>query len=214
MYSVYMHTCPNGKRYIGMTKCQNMNDRWRYGHGYKHDTDFHNAILEYGWRNIQHTVIDSNLPKEDAEELERRLIAEYATTNPAFGYNSHSGGLSGAKANSVTRRRMSIAQSGERNPRYGTHPSEETREKIGATKRGKPLSDECKRKLSEVLCGANNPASRPVAQYDRNMVLIRVWSYIREAKRHTGANNISACCAGRQKTSGGYIWRYVEVGGV
>lgn len=212
MYSVYMHTCPNGKRYIGMTSCKDMNDRWRYGHGYKHDTDFHNAIMEYGWRNIQHEVVASNLLKEEAEALERELIAEYSTTNPEFGYNSHSGGLKGAKANDNTRKRMSAAQSGEGNSRYGVHLSAETKKKIGASKRGKPLSEECKRKLGEVLGGERNPAAKPVAQYDKNMVLIRILPYIREAEKHTGANNISSCCTGKLKTSGGFIWRHVETG--
>lgn len=29
-YKVYMHTCPNGKKYVGITK-QNVKDRWQNG---------------------------------------------------------------------------------------------------------------------------------------------------------------------------------------
>ena len=63
MYSVYMHTCPNGKRYIGMTSCKDMNDRWRYGHGYKHDTDFHNAIMQVESDEYESGVIAQELLK-------------------------------------------------------------------------------------------------------------------------------------------------------
>nr|DAT38937.1 MAG TPA: intron associated endonuclease [Caudoviricetes sp.] len=136
------------------------------------------------------------------------------TTNPNFGYNSYSGGLKSSKTNAVTRARMSTAQSGKNHPLYGKHRSVETKEKIAASKRGKPLSEECKIKLSVALSGENNPSARPVAQYTKNMILIKVWPYIKAAKAETGANNISMCCAGKQKTSGGYVWRYWQVGGV
>lgn len=213
MYTVYIHICPNGKKYVGMTGKENPEDRWRRGHGYKNDTDFYSAIITYGWRNISHEVVAAELSKEDAESLERELIALYQTTNPEYGYNSHSGGLSGAHINAVTRKRMSNAQSGSNNPRFGKHLSYETKERIAATKRGKPLTEECKRKLSEALSGEKNPTARPVFQYDLEMNLIKKWPYIRAAREATGANNIWACCVGNLKSSGGFIWRYEEAGG-
>ena len=214
MYLVYVHTCPNGKRYVGMTR-QKPNNRWRSGQGYLHCVDFYNAVIEFGWRNITHEIIANDLTKEEAESLERQLIKDFKTTDPRYGYNCHSGGLSGATINKVTRKRMSVAQSGEGNPRYGKHCSNETKDKIGTSKRGKPLTDAHKRKLGEVLGGDKNPAARPVVQYDINMNFIAKWPYIRAAKKETGASNISSCCTGKQKTSGGYIWRYAdEVGGV
>ena len=33
-YKVYMHICPNGKKYIGITQ-QDVLKRWNYGNGYK-----------------------------------------------------------------------------------------------------------------------------------------------------------------------------------
>ena len=33
-YKIYVHTAPNGKRYVGITR-QKLNRRWRYGEGYK-----------------------------------------------------------------------------------------------------------------------------------------------------------------------------------
>lgn len=51
-YYVYKHTVPNGKVYIGITK-QNPSKRWLNGLGYKHSTYFFNAIVKYGWLNIE-----------------------------------------------------------------------------------------------------------------------------------------------------------------
>lgn len=51
-----------------------------------------------------------------------------------------------------------------------------------------------------------------VEQYTKDMVHIATWDAIQDAARELGLkhSNISACCAGRLKTSGGYIWRYKE----
>lgn len=44
-YTVYMHTFPNKKRYIGITK-QELSRRWRGGKGYI-GQPVYNAILKY-----------------------------------------------------------------------------------------------------------------------------------------------------------------------
>ena len=41
-YKVYMHICPNGKKYIGITQ-QDVLKRWNYGNGYK------GCVLFYKW---------------------------------------------------------------------------------------------------------------------------------------------------------------------
>ena len=199
MYSVYIHTCPNGKKYVGMTGQENPKNRWKCGHGYYHCTDFYNAIVEYGWRNIAHEIVATNLEKEEAETLERDLIAHYKTTDPEYGYNSHSGGLKGAKINQTTKSRMRSAQSGEGNPRYGVIPSPETRARISAANKGRVLTKEHREKLGELLGGEKNPAARPVIQYDLSMSPIKRWPYIRAAATATG---------GELKTSGGFVWRF------
>lgn len=214
MYTVYMHTCPNGKRYIGLTSKENLQDRFHSGHGYKNNTDFNNAIIEFGWRNISHEVLASGLTSDEAEKIERDMIAFYKSNDPEYGYNSYNGGLKGMKAGKQTIARMKTAHSKERNPMFGRTQTEETRRKISMAKKGKKLSDECKKKLSRALSGEKNPSAKPVLQYDQEMNLLAVWRYIEEAAKATGANNISSCCKGRLKTSGGYVWRYLEEVGV
>lgn len=66
MYTVYMHVCPNNKRYIGITK-REPSARWGHnGIGYKRNTHFYNAIKLYGWENIKHIIIATDLTLQDA----------------------------------------------------------------------------------------------------------------------------------------------------
>lgn len=90
-YKVYMHTCPNGKKYVGITK-QDVKDRWQNGKGYKPNKRFYNAILKYGWQNIQHEVLFENLTQDEAYKLEIELIALNESNNPNYGYNQTEGG--------------------------------------------------------------------------------------------------------------------------
>ena len=42
--------------------------------------------------------------------------------------------------------------------------------------------------------------------------ILKMFYSIREAERKTGVNNrnICSCCKGRQKSAGGYRWKYVD----
>ena len=55
--------------------------------------------------------------------------------------------------------------------------------------------------------------SKPILQFSKNNKLIKKWGSIREAERHTGIYNthICACCQGKIKSSGGYIWKYYDL---
>ena len=81
---LYMHVCPNGKKYIGITM-QEPNQRWRDGKGYCKNKHFYNAILKYGWNNIQHIILFSDLTEDEANEIEEKLIDEMDLTNPENG---------------------------------------------------------------------------------------------------------------------------------
>lgn len=89
-YCVYMHTCPNGKVYIGLTGIK-PEYRWDNGHGYKRQV-FGQAIAKYGWKNITHTIIQSGLTLEEANALEAELILKYKSNDGNFGYNIDNGG--------------------------------------------------------------------------------------------------------------------------
>ena len=52
--------------------------------------------------------------------------------------------------------------------------------------------------------------TRAVVQYNKNMELVAEFDSLKEASKKIKLkqNNISTCCNGKQKTVGGYIWRY------
>lgn len=90
-YTVYMHTTPSNKRYIGITGQQPYN-RWLRGKGYAKNDYFTKAINKYGWDNIKSETLYKHLTKEKALEKEIKLIREYNTTNRKYGYNISKGG--------------------------------------------------------------------------------------------------------------------------
>ena len=106
-FIVYIHTTPNGKKYIGITQ-KKPKERWRNGKGY--DTQyFGKAIKKYGWKNIKHEIIEEGLTEEQAEIKEKELILLYKTNDIKFGYNIESGGKHNT-CSEETRKKMSTAQ--------------------------------------------------------------------------------------------------------
>lgn len=82
-YSVYVHTFPNGKRYVGRSK--NPLTRWNNGRGYMTNEAMYKDIEKYGWDNIEHSIIAENLTLEEANRLERNIIDYYNLVEE--GYN-------------------------------------------------------------------------------------------------------------------------------
>lgn len=67
----------------------------------------------------------------------------------------------------------------------------------------------CTRKYNNNYKNKNQSISKRVNQYDLNGNYIATYNSTMEATRKLGINrNISACCLGKAKTCGGYIWRY------
>lgn len=166
-YTVYMHITPNGKRYVGITSLEPVK-RWCNGMGYKTQPLFFRAITKYGWHNIEHKVLYTDLTKERAIEIEIQLIAEYDSTNPQNGYNCTIGGegANGVRLSEVTRKKISESHKGEKAVWYGKHLPEEMRKQISEKVKclwddeeyrqrhveastGKKQSDEAKRKKGD-----------------------------------------------------------------
>ena len=55
-------------------------------------------------------------------------------------------------------------------------------------------------------------AGRKIVQFDMDGNEIKTWDSIAKASRHYGVarTTIGGCCAGRQKTSCGFVWRYAD----
>ena len=113
-WCVYKHTNKsNGKCYIGIT-CQKPTARWRNGDGYSGNTFFYRAIKKYTWDGFVHEILSDNLSKRDAEDIEKALIREFNSNNPAFGYNITSGGDGsvGLKHSDATREKIAESRIG------------------------------------------------------------------------------------------------------
>ena len=179
-YSVYKHTFPNGKVYIGITS-QKPKYRWNNGKGYTTKNKegkfvqrrIANAIQKYGWNNVKHKILFEDLTKDKAEQKEIELIQEYHSDNIKFGYNIAKGGScsffskemklrmseshKGKKLSEETKKKISEANKGEKNHFYGKHHTEESKKKMREKNSGancylygKHLSLETKEKLSAI----------------------------------------------------------------
>lgn len=93
---------------------------------------------------------------------------------------------------------------------YGKHMSEEQKEKLRQANLGKKYSNEINAKKGSK--GAKNPAARAVNQYSKSGNFIKHWDYIKQASNELGASQagIISCCRGRQKTCGGFVWKYAD----
>lgn len=90
-YTVYMHISPSNKKYIGITKNKPIK-RWDCGRGYKKNKYFWNAIQKYGWDNIEHIILYTELNEQDAKQKEIELISKYNSSDRRYGYNISKGG--------------------------------------------------------------------------------------------------------------------------
>src|SRR5574344_904334 len=126
-FYVYVHVCPNGKRYVGITTAPKPEYRWgRNGEGYKGQL-FGKAVRKYGWSSITHEVFQV----ESEEEMYRKeieLISFYHSNDPEYGYNCSAGGECSA---------------------LGCTRSKEFRRKLSEATKGKLLSEETSIQLSE-----------------------------------------------------------------
>ena len=96
-YCVYIHTFPNGKVYVGITG-DPLHRRWKSdGYGYHSQRLIYNAIKKYGWDNIEHEIVASNLTKEEACNFEMILIRAFNSTDHRLGYNIDNGGFANGK---------------------------------------------------------------------------------------------------------------------
>lgn len=201
-YKLYRHTSPSGKVYIGITRVS-VYARWNKGRGYSRNCHiFYRAILKYGWDNIKHEVLFTNLSEERAKRLEIELIRHYKSLG--ISYNISDGG------NLASSSEYSRTRSSETMRRLWKEKPEELLKRKGA--KGRKASIEELRKRS-----------RPVIQLSLKGEFIAEYQSIPEASIATCTNikGIRNCCKGGYycnainkfvniHKAGGYIWKYKE----
>lgn len=163
---VYKHTNKiNGKMYIGITG-QTAERRWRnQGKGYKKCVAFYRAIEKYGWDNFTHEILFEGLSKEEAEELERKLIKENKSNNPEYGYNIANGGNVAAISDETKEKISKTLKKNykkENHHNYGKHYDEEFKKKLSEAHKGiqagklhpnygKPMTEVQKEKIRRTM---------------------------------------------------------------
>lgn len=171
-FYVYVHVCPNEKRYVGVTTASKPERRWgKNGKGYKGQL-FERAILKYGWDNITHEIFEV----DSAEEMYRKeieLISFYHSNDPEYGYNLSSGGEKGGLGcirSEETRKKLSEA--GKRVQKK-VHSDLEYRRKQSETHKGKSFSEEHRKHLAEAnRRTANDPERvRKIAEAHKGKLL-------------------------------------------
>lgn len=218
-YKVYVHTFPNGKKYVGITK-QQVERRWRDGKAYKENKRMWNAIKKYGWQNIKHEVIADGLSADEAASIEIQLISDLSLLDISKGYNNAPGGThpqhtekTREKIGKASKGRLhseefklwiSERNSGKNNFMFGKHHTEETKRKISQAKKGHCVSP------NKGKFGSQNPTARCVISIDPTSGEEKRFGSIKEAadtikRRPSG---IQAVLHGEQRVCGGYMWRY------
>lgn len=148
----------NGKMYIGQT-IKGLKKR-RKEHIAKAHKDgscaFHRAIQKYGEDSFSWKILEQNIPIEQLNDLEMvyiDLVESYLT-----GYNMTHGGETsfGYVCSEETKKKISIANSGENNYWFGRKHSPEFCKRISEVHTGKIVSEETRKKLSDANKGENS----------------------------------------------------------
>lgn len=160
-WCVYVHTAPNGKKYVGITSKNPPELRWENGYGYRRQTRFWNAIDLYKWENFKHEILFENLTLDEANKKEIELISYFKSDQREFGYNIEPGGGSIFGLSEETKKKLSIAHTGlhqgEKNNFYGIHMYGQENPFYG-----KKHTKESRQKMSQSRSGYKNWQCKPV----------------------------------------------------
>lgn len=200
-WTIYRHISPSGKVYIGITK-KSPKVRWAYGHGYKNCTIFKAAINKYGWNNIKHEILFTNLEESRAKKLEIDLIRHYK--NLGISYNITNGGDGHLGCSWIPSNETKELWSKQRKGRKLT---KEWKDKISESTKGRKLSRDV---IEKGVAASKKVCSKPVLQFSMNGEFIKEWPSMKEAARALGISSprdIKRCCIGERKSRAGFIWK-------
>ena len=185
-WTLYRHTSPSGKVYIGITS-RDPEVRWGNNGSHYRGSVFVNAILKYGWDNIKHEVLFTHLTEKKAKHLEVELIRHYKKLGISYNMTDGGDGTVGFHPSEETRKRMRQAQAKiDKSTRIAV--LNRSREEIGIKHR------------------------KPVVQLNIAGSLINTYEGGKFAEVETGiaARSIAACCKGKAFKAGGYLWMYLS----
>jgi len=208
----------NGKFYIGQHSTNDLTD------GYKGSGLLINkAFKKYGKINFNIEIIEFSQSREYLDELEKKLIKEYKSSNNNIGYNLHQGGLGGSSYKKINQYKLDgtflrtwdaiIIASQELNLSYKT--IQNCVKELKPTCGGFMWKDYTKFSDCKDISRFKDNSLRSVNQYSLEGKFIKIWNSITEASLALNLNksSIGNCCRLEPSTYqiGGFIWRYTDV---
>lgn len=220
----------NDKVYIGQTSQHNVAARWM-----NHIKSINSGMDSYlirafkchGLENFAFSVI-AEVPDDHLDEAEIDAISNNKSLSPN-GYNIREGGSRGKHSQeSIEKIRES---------HIGKTHTDETKEKLRHLNLGKKHTQESKDKTRQAMSGKPKPLEAieksakartglkrsneikekmslsrqlEVEQWSLEGNYIQTYPSIKNAAIETGCNDISKCCRGKYKQSGGFVWKYKD----
>ncbi|QIN96234.1 hypothetical protein DAC15_55 [Bacteroides phage DAC15] len=223
MWTVYRHITPSGKVYVGITS-RNPLYRWNNGRGYfnSKSSPLKSSIIKYGWDNIKHEILFTNLEESRAKSLEVDLIRHYK--NLGISINITDGGdgtvgitpwnkgikvpweksnkLKGRKLTPEHKKKLSLAHIGK-SPTKTWKLSDSRKEAIRIANTGRHKSAEEINRIREAF-------SKPVIVYTMAGDIVGRFRSGKEAADYLGCDSsgVLKCCRYKQKTCMGHIIRF------
>lgn len=226
----------NGKMYIG--SAVNLNRRCHDHFSQLRDNKHNNQHLQraynkYGEHNFVFEIIELVPDRQMLIKQEQYYIDTLNAVNEGYNICPVAGSTLGRPHTEVTKLKLT----GANNPMFGKHHTLEVRKSISQSLKGRIFSEEHKRNLSIAGKGKiisakardnmskaqkgriiteehrkklseNSANARQVICIELNQIFRSCKEAATFIKRHPSC--VNDCCRGKQKTAGGYHWRYVD----
>lgn len=205
----------NGKIYIGKTVRElrtRLLEHIYNSYNYRID----NAIQKYGIGHFDIEIIAECDNETELSKLEKFFITFYDCKSPN-GYNLTEGGegVSGFTFPTDIIQRIAAKNKGRK-------LSENTRRKMSESRKGHPVSDKTRQKLSIANMGKSHPVSEATRKKlsdnrpnKRKVICVEtgeIFESLAAAAKWAGITDSFMCkiCKGKKHTGGGYHWKYAD----
>lgn len=214
----------NSKFYIGSS--QDIEGRW-LNHLYElrknkhHSIHLQRAYNKHGEDNFKFSIL-ARCPIEYLVKLEQWFLD---SMKPEYNILKNAWSVLGMKHSQETKERISKHFKGKPAWNRGIPMSEDSKIKLSTNRKGKGTNKRLKRwnlesrqKASDSKKGrklsstTKEKLSKKVIQMDINEKMIQEFNSITLASQITGYKiaNISACCRGKAKSTGGFKWKFKD----